>query len=72
MRKLPMSYSELNATQRQMYQAAQLAKAQLTQAMTAKDIAEWWSRWYRAAGHKFLAYSLMDRFGVRQDYLRGG
>jgi len=67
-----MTYAKLSAQQRQMYQTAQLAKAQLSQTMTGKDVAEWWERWYRSAGHSFLAYALMDRFNVRPDYFKNG
>lgn len=65
-----MPYSDLSPAQRQMYQSAQLAKAQLTTTMTGKDVAEWFERWYRTAGYTFLTLALMDRFGVKPDTLR--
>jgi len=53
-----------------MYQSAQMAKAQLTQSMTGKDVAEWFDRWTKAAGYYYLTVVLMDRFGVRPDRIR--
>lgn len=53
---------------KKMQDAADNAAKEFPTTGTAQEVAEWWNKWFMAAGHKRLAYILMAAYGLRNNH----